>query len=171
MKQEILVATINSWKTSENGEGRRNPMKRGGLPSYAFVLLKTSAKPSTMPQAGRPRRGRESFCSKRLQGRLAERRQGVTIPSVSARTPPAVYKAAAPPRRGPFSKRAGTAAYCTGSAHGSAKEARAVSAVRANRMAFRQAESYQRPRAWSLRPFGVRSSPDDSGPQRFCDTG
>lgn len=40
-----------------------------------------------------------------------ERRQGVTIPSVSTRTPPAGYKAAAPPRRGPFSVVSGGARY------------------------------------------------------------
>ena len=40
-----------------------------------------------------------------------KRREGVTIPSVSARTPPAGYKAAAPPRRGPLSLASGATRY------------------------------------------------------------
>lgn len=84
MKHEILVATINSWKINETGAGRLNRMKIGGLPSCAFVLPMKSAKGSTMPPAGKPRRGRENSCSKLRRENLAERRQGVTIPSVNA---------------------------------------------------------------------------------------
>ena len=52
-----------------------------------------------MPESGR---------TTRLSGPPSDepsnkRRQGVTIPSARTRTPPAGYKAAAPPRRGPFS--------------------------------------------------------------------
>ena len=41
--------------------------------------------------------------SRKAQKQVAKRREGVTIPPVNPRTPPAGYNAAAPPRRGPLS--------------------------------------------------------------------
>jgi hypothetical protein len=42
--------------------------------------------------------------SAKRQPKSRQRREGVTIPSAQTQTPPADYKTAAPPRRGPLSE-------------------------------------------------------------------
>ena len=114
------VAAVNlirckSFKKGDNAEkedARREATRswpEAGLSRGAHRLSHCERAGGSRGRAGRASREKElEPLGSRHRGNPGaachqKRRQGVTIPSVSARTPPAAYKTAAPPRRGPFS--------------------------------------------------------------------